>query len=110
MQWEEKNYTAAGILSISLFWVSFILKKEKQKREEIEQDPTVKTPVTDNIYYKWLNRWSFLVIILCLLTSILYVCRYLPYTCYITVGMDQACLYITKIIIGYYQTARLQYC
>ena len=98
MQWAEKNYTASGILSISLIWVAIILKMEYKKRKEIAQDAlNLNTPTSDNIYYKWLNRWSFLAIVSCLITSILYLCRYLPFVCIATVGTDQAFMYITKI-------------
>ena len=109
MQWAEKNYTAAAILFISVIWVTFIGQKEYKKRKKINENPDLKIP-THNIYYIWLNRWSFLAILSCFIASILYTGRYLPYICIAAVGIDQAFLYITKAIIGCYQIARLQYC
>ena len=105
MLWAEKNYTAAGIVFISVILVLFILRKEYKKRMSPDMKAT-----SNNIYYVWLNRWSFLSILSCLIAGVLYTGRYLPYICIAAVGIDQAFLYITKVIIGFYQIARLQYC
>ena len=60
----------------------YFLRKEILKGRTLEKDPNFKI---DNMYSMGLNIWSLVAMFLSLISSILFVMRYTPWTCqYVT--------------------------